>query len=148
VPETVVHGTYFTFWPAIVESGGLKPGSRNHVHCSVGLPGEGVGEDGKPAVVSGMRNDAELLIFVDVERCIRETGMRWWLSDNGVVLTAGDDEGGVVPLRFFREVVGRREGVGVLWRDGSKVADLPPGIKGRVPRGKRGAGGWGRGRGR
>lgn len=148
VPPTVVHGTYLAFWPAIVAAGGLRPMGRNHVHCSTGLPGDG---PAAAAVVSGMRRDAELLVYVDVERSIREAGMRWWVSDNGVVLTEGDDEGGVVPLRFFREVVGRPgagpgAGVGVLWRDGVKVADLPPGVKGRVPRGKGGAGA-GRGRG-
>jgi len=142
VPETVVHGTYFAFWPSIVASGGLKRMGRNHVHCSTGLPGD------DESVVSGMRKDAELLVYVDVERSIREAGMKWWVSENGVVLTEGVDEGGeegLVPARFFREVVGRRKDVGVLWRDGEWVADLPEGLKVVVPVGKGGRGGRGRG---
>lgn len=148
VPETVVHGTYFAFWPQIVASGGLRRMGRNHVHCSTGLPEEGAG-----GVVSGMRKDAELLVYVDVERSIKEAGMKWWVSENGVVLTEGlDEEGqeGLVPSRFFKLVVGRRKDVGVLWKDGEKVADLPEGLKVVVPMGKGGRGGRGgreRGRG-
>ncbi|KAK4245378.1 KptA family-domain-containing protein, partial [Corynascus novoguineensis] len=147
VPPTVIHGTYFAFWPAIIASGGLKPMGRNHVHLSTGLP-----EDAEAGVISGMRRDAELLIYVDVAASLRDgSGIRWWMSDNGVVLTEGDAEG-LVPLRYFKKVVGRAQGVGVLWEDGEKVADLPEGIKVRTPQGKRGAGGGGgggrRGRGR
>ncbi|KAH8879416.1 hypothetical protein GQ53DRAFT_756046 [Thozetella sp. PMI_491] len=130
VPPVVVHGTYFAFWPTIVESGGLRPMGRSHVHCSTGLPGAGTG------VISGMRADAELLVYVDVARSIDEGGLKWWMSQNGVVLTEGG-EGGLVPVKYFREVVGRRpDVVGVLWKDGEKVADLPKGIKMQIPRGK------------
>jgi 2'-phosphotransferase len=161
VPPIVVHGTYFAFWPAIVTSGGLQPMSRTHVHFATGVPD---GQEGKkPGVISGMRSDAELLIYVDVERSLREGAMTWWMSDNGVVLTEGvKPDGasggkGLVPLKYFKEVVGRTNGqVGVLWRDGVKVADLPEGLKLTVPQGKgrqgrgggaRGGKGSGRGRG-
>jgi 2'-phosphotransferase len=134
-----VHGTYFAFWPAIVAAGGLKRMGRNHVHCSTGVPDQ----DGE-AVVSGMRRDAELLVYIDVERSMREEpGMKWWVSDNGVVLTEGLGEEGLVPARFFREVVGRKGDVGVLWRDGEWVADLPEGLRVVVPFGKGGRGGRG-----
>lgn len=144
VPPVVVHGTYFAFWEPIVASGGLSKMGRNHVHCSTGLP-----EDGAAGVVSGMRGDAELLVYVDVQKSLEEGAMSWWKSENGVVLTEGIGEEGLVPVKYFKEVVGRKEDVGVLWKDGEKVADLPEGIKGRAPPGKggRGRGGGGRGRG-
>ncbi|CAM1505531.1 Fc.00g111680.m01.CDS01 [Cosmosporella sp. VM-42] len=137
IPPTVLHGTYFYFWPKIVDSGGLKPMSRNHVHCSTGTP-----EDG---VVSGMRGDAEMIVEIDVEGSLRE-GLKWWKSENGVLLTEGD-ELGVLSTRFFKKVTGRKVDIGVLWKDGEWVADLPSGIKGRVPFGKgpRGGGRGGRG---
>ncbi|KAK4123694.1 hypothetical protein N657DRAFT_690388 [Parathielavia appendiculata] len=141
IPPTVIHGTYFAFWPAIVASGGLRPMGRNHVHFSTGLP-----EDSEAGVISGMRKDAEVLIYVDVAASIRDAGLKWWMSDNGVVLTEGDADG-LVPVKFFKEVVGRRQGVGVLWKDGEKVADLPESLKVRAPQGKRGGGGGGGGRG-
>ncbi|OLN93896.1 tRNA 2'-phosphotransferase 1 [Colletotrichum chlorophyti] len=136
VPDVVVHGTYFAFWKQIEESGGLKKMGRNHVHFATGLP-----EDER-GVVSGMRRDAEVLVYVDVEKALREEGMSWWISENGVVLTEGDREG-VVPCRLFKEVVGRDDGlVGTLWRDGVKVGELPEGLKMRAPPGK-GRGGRG-----
>ncbi|KAK8126687.1 uncharacterized protein PG998_002446 [Apiospora kogelbergensis] len=182
VPVVVVHGTYFAFWPSIVESGGLKKMGRTHVHFGTGLPEDGnpstatsskgpqqaqvhdAGDEtaaapekeerhGKPKVISGMRADAELLMFVDVEASLRNGDMKWWLSSNGVVLTEGDADG-CVPLKYFKEVRGRRQGVGLLWKDGEQVADLPEGITIRTPQGKerqrggRGGRGGGRGRGR
>ncbi|KAK0623526.1 KptA family-domain-containing protein, partial [Immersiella caudata] len=129
VPENVIHGTYFAFWPQIVASGGLKPMGRNHIHFSTGLP-----EEGKE-VVSGMRRDAEVLVYVDVEQSMRDGGVRWWMSENGVVLTEGGEDG-MVGTRWFREVKGRAQGVGTLWREGEWVADLPEGLKVRVPQGK------------
>ncbi|KAL7821500.1 KptA family domain-containing protein [Trichoderma aethiopicum] len=145
VPPKVVHGTYFAFWPAIEESGGLKVMGRNHIHCSTGTPEEGA--------VSGMRKDAELIVEIDVEKSLRE-GIQWWRSDNGVLLTEGG-EGGVLSTQFFKKVTGRKVDVGVLWEDGERLAGLPEGIKARIPSGKgpRGGGrkggrGGGRGRGR
>ncbi|KAG5981299.1 hypothetical protein E4U55_003095 [Claviceps digitariae] len=135
-PARVVHGTYFAFWEAILASGGLKPMSRGHIHCSDGTPEEGA--------VSGMRKDAELLVEIDVEGSLRE-GVTWWRSQNGVILTDGG-EGGVLSTRFFKSVRGRKAGVGLLWEDGVKKADLPAGLKIVVPNGKKG-GGTGGGRG-
>lgn len=139
IPPAVIHGTYFAFWPAIVASGGLKPMGRNHVHFSTGLP-----EDAAAGVVSGMRRDAEVLVYVDVAASMRDGGIKWWMSDNGVVLTEGGADG-LVPLKYFREVSGRTQGVGLLWKDGEHVADLPEGLRVRAPHGKRGGGGGGRG---
>lgn len=127
LPARVVHGTYFAFWPRIVESGGLRVMGRTHVHCSTGTPEEGV--------VSGMRKDAELLVEIDVEASVKQGGLRWWRSDNGVILTEGDADG-LVSSRFFKLVTGRSQDVGVLWREGEWVADLPPGLKIRTPMGK------------
>ncbi|KAG5922785.1 hypothetical protein E4U42_005263 [Claviceps africana] len=138
-PARVVHGTYFAFWDAIVASGGLKPMGRSHVHCSERTPEEGA--------VSGMRSDAELLVEIDVEASLR-SGVTWWRSQNGVILTDGG-EAGVLSTRFFKSVRGRTAGVGLLWEDGVKTADLPAGLKMVVPAGKRrgGAGGTRGGRG-
>ncbi|KAI0182958.1 KptA family-domain-containing protein [Xylaria flabelliformis] len=177
IPDVVVHGTYFAFWPAIVSAGGLKKMGRTHVHFGTGIPGDDGGGTGqvhnvedeeegavqnKPKVISGMRADAEVLIFVDVERALRDSEassgsqtadeeaggeIKWWMSENNVVLTEGNAEG-LVPLKYFKEVRGRRQGVGLLWKDGEKVADLPDGIVARVPQGKdRGGGGERGGRG-
>ena len=41
-------------------------------------------------VLSGMRRDATILVWVDVRRSA-EGGVKWWRSANGVVLTEGLD---------------------------------------------------------
>ncbi|KAL7937651.1 KptA family domain-containing protein [Trichoderma chlorosporum] len=143
VPPRVLHGTYFAFWSAIEESGGLKVMGRNHIHCSTGTPEEGV--------MSGMRKDAELVIEIDMEKSLQD-GIQWWKSDNGVLLTEGG-EGGILSTSYFKKVTGRNIDIGVLWEDGERLSGLPEGIKVRVPLGKgprgggrRGGGGRGRGR--
>ncbi|OBT42094.1 hypothetical protein VE00_06531 [Pseudogymnoascus sp. WSF 3629] len=145
IPPVVVHGTYYEFYPSIVASGGLKKMSRNHIHFSTGLP-----ED-KGGVVSGMRNDAEVLIYVDVRKSLEEGGTQWWVSDNGVVLSEGDGEG-VVGTGVWKRVEGRKKEVGVLWEEGREVAELPVEFRDRKgPGGKgmnRGAAGGGKGKGR
>ncbi|OBT87829.1 hypothetical protein VE02_02138 [Pseudogymnoascus sp. 03VT05] len=145
IPPVVVHGTYYAFYPSIVASGGLKKMSRNHIHFSTGLP-----ED-KGGVVSGMRNDAEVLIYVDVRKSLEEGGTSWWVSDNGVVLSEGDGEG-VVGTGVWKRVEGRKKEVGVLWEEGREVGELPQEFRDRKgPSGKgvsRGDGGGGRGKGK
>ena len=37
-PQMIVHGTYYSAWPLILQSGGLKPMTRGHVHFAAGLP--------------------------------------------------------------------------------------------------------------
>ncbi|KAF5134372.1 tRNA 2'-phosphotransferase 1 [Metarhizium anisopliae] len=127
LPGKVVHGTYFAFWKAILESGGLKPMSRGHIHCSDRTPEEGA--------VSGMRRDAELLVEIDIEASLKD-GVTWWRSDNGVILTDGG-EGGVLETKYFKMVTSRTADLGVLWEDGVKIADLPADLKFRAPEGKR-----------
>jgi 2'-phosphotransferase len=126
IPDVVVHGTYFAFYQPILETGGLKKMTRNHMHFSTGLP-----EDKQGGVISGMRSDAELLIYVDIQKSM-EDGILWWLSENGVVLTEGD-ENGILSSKYFKKVIGRRQDVGVLWEDGKAVGELPENLRNRKP---------------
>ena len=133
-----VHGTYGVFWPLIVAAGGLRAMGRNHVHFAQRDPEPASGGGGGGGVVSGMRADAELAIHVDVAATLRDGTMEWWTSENGVVLTEGDDHG-VVPLRYFTLVEGRgrvAKEVGVLWKDGLPVGELPA-LAWRTPFGKK-----------
>ncbi|KAK5104273.1 tRNA 2'-phosphotransferase [Lithohypha guttulata] len=102
IPDTCVHGTFYGAWNDILRSGGLKPMGRNHVHFAAGpsLNEIGVTEDASATqeasdkVISGMRRDAQLLIYIDLKRClqdVKEKGieMLWWRSENEVILTEG-----------------------------------------------------------
>lgn len=104
IPTTCVHGTFYGSWNAILRSGGLKRMGRNHVHFAEGPTlgevgfderGEKVSDDEggvaeRKEVISGMRRDAQLLIYVDVKKALEEEkNMEWWRSENGVILTEG-----------------------------------------------------------
>ncbi|CAK7213837.1 tRNA 2'-phosphotransferase [Sporothrix curviconia] len=157
-PPLVCHGTFLAFWRAIEASGGLRRMTRNHVHCGCLETDEGglVDREGRP--IPGLRRDAQVLVFLDVRRALREDpALKWWRAANGVVLTEGNADG-VVPTRFFRRVVLSAEGEKllaktaaapaggptkdtlVLWEDGKKLADVPAEtlVKARVPMGKQG----------
>jgi 2'-phosphotransferase len=104
IPDTVVHGTFYASWDPIVKSGGLRGMGRNYVHFSLG-PGKedvlGALESGderfslkqlmeKSKVKSGMRPTAELLLYIDVRRALEERPeMKWFRSENGVILSEG-----------------------------------------------------------
>ena len=91
-----VHGTYLSCWRAI-ETDGIRRMGRNHIHLARDLPGH-------RGVVSGMRNDCEVEIWVDVaaaEAC----GPTFSVLSNGVVLTEGP-----IPPRYFAAVLERDTG--------------------------------------
>ncbi|KKZ58456.1 hypothetical protein EMCG_00947 [[Emmonsia] crescens] len=183
LPDTVVHGTYHAAWPSILASGGLKCMSRNHIHFATGPalssvlpegrggpvvvtpPGLGAGTGG---VISGMRADAQILIYVDLKKAL-EAGVPFWRSENGVILSEGMDldlegegrgegegegEGEAsgrkgVGLEFFDVVVERKNGLGVLWdrEKGGLVQETPEWmLKAKNPKGGAGRGGGGGGR--
>ncbi|KHN12672.1 tRNA 2'-phosphotransferase 1 [Glycine soja] len=88
-----VHGTYRKNLESILGSG-LKRMKRLHVHFSCGLPTDG-------EVISGMRQDVNVLIFLDVRKALEE-GMKLYISDNKVILTEGFD--GVVAPKYFEKI--------------------------------------------
>ncbi|MED6241101.1 tRNA 2'-phosphotransferase 1 [Ataeniobius toweri] len=92
-PTEVVHGSYLRSWPSIQQQG-LSRMKRTHIHLACGLPGE----DG---VISGMRKNCDLAVFIDVPRALAD-GIEFFWSENGVLLTAGDAEGKLLPKYFTR----------------------------------------------
>ena len=92
---TIVHGTYPEPWESIRRQG-LKRMNRNHIHFASGLPGAN-------GVISGMRKSSGIYIFVDGARCA-DAGILFYKSDNGVILTAGVNEDGILPVEYFSRV--------------------------------------------
>lgn len=136
---------------------------RNHVHFATGVPDRGMdatdvsngAKEGKEVVISGMRRDATVLVWVDVRRAMEEGGLGFWRSENGVVLCEGDGEGRV-GLEFVGRVVQRvrdRDGAWVervLWEGGRVVGEVVGGESAGMGKGRRRGGqggGWGAGRG-
>ncbi|CAG8692416.1 13782_t:CDS:2, partial [Dentiscutata heterogama] len=60
-PE-VIHGTYLRHWKNI-ESQGLSKMSRNHIHLATGL-------FGTEGVISGMRANCDLFIYINLSKAI------------------------------------------------------------------------------
>jgi len=100
--ETIVHGTYRHSWLKHIQHEGLSRMKRNHIHFASGLP------DGNEEVISGMRRTSEIYVFVDGGLCARD-GIRFFRSDNGVILTAGL-EGGMLPPLYFSKVLDAKTG--------------------------------------
>ncbi|KAK4541404.1 hypothetical protein LTR36_008005 [Oleoguttula mirabilis] len=137
LPEAAVHGTTHAAWPLILASGGLKRMTRNHVHFAAGLPAgftsltEDRGDDGSGGeaaaaapVISGMRKSSTVLMYLDLRKAM-DAGLKFWLSDNGVILSEGNADG-LVPLEVFKRVEDRT-GEGVLVEDGKVVKEAPAG---------------------
>ena len=131
-PNYVVHGTEKGPWLKIQQSGGLKPMARNHIHFATGLPEKmpKLNEDfqslSKPrteredGVISGMRHDCAIVIWVDLKRSL-EGGVKWWRSENGVILTEGLGEPKMLAFEWFQWVETRGQGKPGKVLYGSKV---------------------------
>ncbi|XP_031718417.1 tRNA 2'-phosphotransferase 1 isoform X2 [Anarrhichthys ocellatus] len=92
-PAEAVHGSYLRNWSSIQQQG-LSRMRRTHIHLAPGLPGE-------EGVISGMRKDCDLAVYIDVSKALAD-GIEFFWSDNGVLMTAGDAEGKLLPKYFSR----------------------------------------------
>jgi len=97
-----VHGSYMGNWPKIVASGGLSRMTRQHIHLAKGLAGDA-------GVVTGMRANCNLLIYVDVARAL-SAGIAFFESQNGAILTPGLGDSGILPLRYVSRAVNLKSG--------------------------------------
>lgn len=77
-------------------------------------------KSGAETVISGMRKSATIMIWVDVVRSMKDGGLSWWRSDNGVILTEGNEDGWI-KMEWVDRV--ERRGTGeVLWRRPAKTS--------------------------
>ncbi|KAF9352837.1 tRNA 2'-phosphotransferase 1 [Mortierella sp. NVP85] len=91
----VVHGTMFSKWH-LIQQGGLSKMNRNHIHMAVGLPGT-------DEVISGMRNSANLYIYIDTHKAIQD-GIKFYRAANNVILSDGRGGDGIIPPQYFAKV--------------------------------------------
>lgn len=109
LPEHCVHGTYRKHFESIkrgglLAGGGQGQGFRNHVHFSAFAPGD-------KRVISGMRYDCEVAIWIDLKKAI-EDEVPFYMSANQVILSPGIN--GVIDKKYFKKA-----------RDLHKKEDLP-----------------------
>merc|ERR1711912_36035 len=87
-------------WEKIKNSELDKMG-RNEIQMAVGLF-----ED--PAVVSGVRQNVEVIIYIDVARAMAQ-GIRFYRSPNNVICSPGP-----IPVSCFAHVARRRDGASLM----------------------------------
>lgn len=130
VPRIVVHGTDERAWSLILRGGGLRRMTRNHIHFASGLPtgfktlsssSDDRVEDAAP-VISGMRMSSTVLIYIDINAAL-DAGIPFFVSENGVILSEGNEQG-VLSYEFFTRVESRKKDGGVLMSGGK----LPEGV--------------------
>jgi len=92
---TVFHGTYEKFLPMILENG-LSRMKRNHIHMATSM--------NPNSVVSGVRKNAEVYIKVDIAKALK-AGIPFFISNNGVILSPGLSETGIIPSEFFETII-------------------------------------------
>ena len=90
---------------------GLSRMARNHIHFATGL----LGEEG---VISGMRYSCNVLVYIDLEKALAN-GIKFFKSENGVVLTEGLNNEGYLPKEYFSKVVTKKGEV--LWPQKDEV---------------------------
>ncbi|KAG8994622.1 hypothetical protein FRB93_001537 [Tulasnella sp. JGI-2019a] len=110
-----VHGTNMKAW-ALIKDTGLSRMQRNHIHMAKGMAGDS-------SVISGMRGSSTVFIYVDVDRAIA-SGIRFYLSANGVILSPGDSKG-FIPPSLFEKVLGKFGNESKRWNGTTWVADDP-----------------------
>jgi len=103
----LVHGTTQRAWEDHIRLEGLRRMKRNHIHFATGLP------NGQKSPISGMRSSSQIYIYVSGKKCAAD-GILFYRSDNGVVLTAGVDEEGLLPIKYFERVVQASSG-DIIW---------------------------------
>ncbi|CAJ1026621.1 Exonuclease/RNA 2'-phosphotransferase, Tpt1 / KptA family, putative [Leishmania shawi] len=97
-----IHGTYWEAWKTIQRCGYLSAMTRQHIHFAKGLMNDA-------QVISGMRNNVQLFIYLDVAAVLAD-GVALYESTNGVILTPGVGDTRQLPLKYVAKVVDRSSG--------------------------------------
>ena len=74
--------------------------NRLHIHFAVELPGS-------DQVISGMRSNCPIAIFIDVKKAMCD-GIEFYRSKNNVILCSGD-ETGFLDRKYFLKVLDRNQ---------------------------------------
>lgn len=111
--HVVCHGTEAQHVSSIINKG-LSRMTRNHIHFTP--------TDKHKGTVSGFRNRSEVLVYIDLDKALKD-GVQFFLSKNGVILSAGLNQSGYLPKTYFKKIVNRRSGH-VYWSAPTNKAPL------------------------
>lgn len=71
---------------------------RTHIHFAKGTFSD-------PNITSGIRKDIQICIYIDLETALAD-GLKFFESENGVILTEGNTKGYLEP-KYFLKVTNR-----------------------------------------
>ena len=94
----IIHGTTQQAWQSI-KTTGLNKMKRNHIHMARGNFGE---------AKSGARSSSDVIITINGNQALKD-GIKFFESDNGVILSPGNDNG-TIETKYFLDVYDRRLG--------------------------------------
>jgi 2'-phosphotransferase len=95
VPTKIaIHGTYFEVWK-FIKVQGLSRMTREHIHFAIEKPKSKI-------VISGMRDTAEVLIYIDLQKALADQ-IPFFLSENNVVLSPGINN--IISTKYFKYVL-------------------------------------------
>eukprot|EP00397_Hematodinium_sp_SG-2012_P017857 GEMP01018271.1.p1 GENE.GEMP01018271.1~~GEMP01018271.1.p1 ORF type:complete len:467 (+),score=107.79 GEMP01018271.1:50-1450(+) len=106
IPKECIHGTFYSSLDGILREG-LNRANRTYVHFVESTNG----------ALSGIRDNSELLIYVDVRAALQE-GHEFLRSENGVILSKGPFRKELIVKAVDKKT---RE---IVWREALKKEDL------------------------
>jgi len=95
-----IHGTY-SDKVLLIKKHGLSRMKRNHIHMATDFP------ECSDKVISGMRKSCDIIIWIDVEKTMKE-GIKFFRSSNNVILSPGNDDG-IIPANCFKYITNRNK---------------------------------------
>merc|ERR1712232_428478 len=107
LPSVCVHGTYARYVANIKTKGLIAGGGqteRKHVHFAPRAPGDG-------RVISGMRYNCEVAIYLDLRRAIGDN-VPFFMSTNEVILSPGIN--GVIHPSYIKGIKDLKDGTWLL----------------------------------
>lgn len=75
--------------------------NRLHIHFAIGLPNDG-------NVISGMRNSAQIYIYIDLAKALNDN-IKFYKSANNVILSPGNADG-IIEIKYFLKVIDHKTG--------------------------------------
>ncbi|WWC93102.1 uncharacterized protein L201_008068 [Kwoniella dendrophila CBS 6074] len=107
----MVHGTKFELWD-ILKTNGLSKMTRQHIHLAPSHKGQIV-----------PRLNSTLYIYLSLKTLI-ENNIKVFISSNGVVLSPGIGENGIIPKELWRKVVKiKNKQRIVIWENGKEIEE-------------------------
>lgn len=70
--------------------------TRQHIHLAKGTPQDA-------SVISGLRKNVQVYIYIDLQKSLND-GLKFYESENGVILTPGNANGFLEP-KYFSKVI-------------------------------------------